>query len=208
MNYESLLETVTSRRSIREFKEDTVSRNDIEKIVRAGMQAPSGFNSQPWDTVVVDDKTLKDEISQYILDGIGGAKTSRGFISAPVFIILYGDSRLRAYGPPGRRDDDEWWNFTFNTSLGNFFMYMQLAATTLGLGSMWVSGFRFPEVETRAKALLKIPSHFKLFEMMAIGHPAMKPGEKKLRSPSDIIHYNQCDNYRSEEDIDKWFDRK
>lgn len=205
MNYETLLKIATSRRSIRKFKEDTVSRNDIEKIVRVGMQAPSGFNSQPWDIVVVDDKTLKDKISQYILDGIGEGKTSKGFKSAPVFIILYGDSRLRDYAPASQKDNDQWWEFTFNTSLCNIFIYMQLAASSLSLGSMWVSVFRNPEVDKRTKELLKIPSHFKVFEMMAIGHPAIKPGKKKLRELSDIIHYNQGDNYRTKEDIDKWF---
>ena len=208
MNYETLLKTATSRRSIRKFKEDAVSRDDIEKIVRVGMQAPSGFNSQPWDIVVVDDKSLKDKVTQCLLDGIGEGKTSKGFINAPAFILLYGDTRLRDYGPPGRKDDDQWWEFTFNTSLSNFFMYMQLAATSLGLGSMWVSSFKNPEIDKPTKELLKIPSHFTVFEMMAIGHPDIEPGEKKLREVSDILHYNQDGNYRTKEDIDKWFNHK
>ena len=205
MDYETLLKIAINRRSIRKFKEDTVLRDDIEKIVKVGMQAPSGFNSQPWDIVVVDDKTLNDKISQYILDGIGKGKTSKGFSSAPVFIILYGDSRIRDYAPANKKEDDQWWEFTFKSSLCNAFMCMQMAASSLGLGSMWVSAFRNPEVDKRTKELLKIPLHFKVFEMMAIGHPAIKPGKKKLRELSNIIHYNQDDNYRAREDLDKWF---
>ena len=205
MNYEILSDIVAKRRSIRKFEDTPVSREDIEKIVQIGMQAPSGFNAQMWDVVVVDDVKLRDEISGYILDGIGKAKTSKGFKTAPVFILFYADERTRAYGPAAKKEDDNWWEFTRTVSLSASFMSMQIAAASLGLGTMWVSAFRNPEVDSRAKTLLSIPSHFKVFEMMALGHPAIKPGNKKLRQLSDTIHYNKSDNYRTQEDLDKWF---
>lgn len=190
MNYETLLEIAKNRRSIRKFKEERVSREDIEKIINVGIQAPSGFNSQPWEIVVVDDEMLKEQISQYILEGVGSGKTSTGFTSAAAFIILYGDTRVRDRAPANKKDDEKWWEFTFNASLCNAFMSMQLAASSLDLGSMWVSAFKNPEVDKRTKELLKIPSHFRVFEMMAIGHPDIKPEAKKLRELSDVIHYN------------------
>lgn len=205
MNYEILSDIAATRRSIRKFEDTPVSRKDIEKIVKIGMQAPSGFNAQMWDVVVVDNLTLRDEISGYILDGIGNGKTSKGFRTAPVFILLYGDERTRQYGPAAKKGDDNWWEFTRTASLSSAFMSMQLAAASLGLGTMWVSAFRNQQVDSRTKSLLSIPPHFKVFEMMALGHPAIKPGQKRLRQVSDIIHYNQSKNYRTKEDLDNWF---
>lgn len=205
MDYQTILTTATNRRSIRKFKKNAVSREDIEKIIKVGIQAPSGFNAQMWDIVVVDDKDLRDEICQYILNGLGNAKTSKGFKSAPVFLLMYGDERVREYGPAARKDDDKWWEFTLTTSLSCAFMSMQLAATSLGLASMWVSAFRNPKVDKRARKLLNIPSHFRVFEMMAIGYPGMNAGKKRIRRISDVLHYNQDNNYRNQDEVDKWF---
>jgi len=208
MNYQAMLETATHRRSIRKFKTDPVARKDIEKLISVGMLAPSAFNAQMWEMVVIDDKVLRDEISTVLIESIGGAKTARGFVGAPVFLILYGDERARAYGPPAKTADDAWWQFSLNASLGNAFMCMQLAAASLGLGTMWVSAFRNPEVEHKARQLLNIPDHLKAYEMMAIGYPDVKTGRKKLREINDAVHFNRADNYRTGEELDHWFNPK
>ena len=62
MSYNSFLELVKKRRSVRRFKPDPVPDEDIEKIIDAARWAPSGFNTQPWEFVVVREKELKDKI--------------------------------------------------------------------------------------------------------------------------------------------------
>ena len=47
MNYDSLLELVKKRRSIRRFKPDPIPDENIEKIIEVARWAPSGFNMQP-----------------------------------------------------------------------------------------------------------------------------------------------------------------
>lgn len=203
MSYETLLEITQNRRSIRKFNDKPVAREDIEKIVEIGMVAPSGFNGQMWEMVVVDDNGIRDQITKLLLAGLG--KTSRGFVSAPVFLLMYGDERIRKYGPVARVDNDAWWEFTLNVSMSNAFMSMQLAASSLGLGTMWVSAFRNPAVDGPTKELLNIPAHLRIFEMLAIGHPGMKAGKKKMRELSDTLHFNRAENYRTQEDLDNWF---
>ena len=51
MDYDSLLELVKNRRSIRKFKTDPVSDEHIDKILEVARQAPSGLNSQPWEFI-------------------------------------------------------------------------------------------------------------------------------------------------------------
>lgn len=88
------------------------------------------------------------------------------------------------------KDNDNWCNFTFNTSLANAFMTMQLAATSLGLGTHWVSAYRNPVVLEKSKKLLNIPEEFEIFEMIALGKPAMKLPQKKVKEFDEILHYN------------------
>ena len=95
--------------------------------------------------------------------------------------------------------------FSRNTTLAVSFMNMQLAAASLDLGTMWVSAFRNPKVDSRTKELLNIPSYMRLFEMMAIGHPKINPGRKKMRSLDDVLHFNRADNYRTDKDLKAWF---
>lgn len=199
MKYDTLYKIAENRRSIRKFTNAPVSREDLEKIIKTGMLAPSAFNAQMWEAVVVDDADLRSAVAQAIIDTMPNGKGSTGFASAPAFILLYGDERTRNFGPAHLKDNDAWWQFSFNSSLAAAFTNMQLAVASLDLGSMWVSAFRNPAVLKATQELLDIPEHLRIFEMMAVGHPAITPGPKKLRSVDDVIHYNRADNYRSEE---------
>jgi nitroreductase len=158
MNYENFLELAKTRRSIRKFKSDPVADSDIDKIIEAARWAPSGFNMQPWEFVVVKDQKLKDKIVEVVLQGYStmfqmegareawqgkgpmpqkkGSPAKPGFANAPVFIILLGDTRTRAGLPMIHRYNNDSWNKTFSSELANTFLYMPLAATTLGLASL------------------------------------------------------------------------
>ena len=69
MDYKNFLELVKTRPSIRKFKPDGVGDIDIDKILDAARWAPSGFNMQPWEFVVVKDQQLKDRIVEAVLQG-------------------------------------------------------------------------------------------------------------------------------------------
>ena len=55
----SSYELILTRRSIRQFKPDPVSRDILEKLVNSARLAPSGANLQPLEFVVVDDAEIK-----------------------------------------------------------------------------------------------------------------------------------------------------
>ena len=50
-----LLELMRTRRSVRSYKDDAVSEEDITKILQAGMLSASGKAIRPWDFIVVED---------------------------------------------------------------------------------------------------------------------------------------------------------
>ena len=66
MDYDSFLELIKKRRSIRQFKPDPIPDEYVDKIIEAARWAPSGYNSQPWEFIVVREKKLKDSIVQMI----------------------------------------------------------------------------------------------------------------------------------------------
>ena len=58
------MNAIFKRVSVRSYAEKPVEDEKVEKILRAGMAAPSGGNQQPWHFVVVDDPTLLEELSK------------------------------------------------------------------------------------------------------------------------------------------------
>ena len=207
MNYDSFLELIKNRRSIRAFKKDPVPDASIQKIAESVCWAPSGMNTQPWEVVVIKKQILKDGIAGLVkeeFNKIMGRMPPRpmpplkpgqkrpspmGFTEAPVFILLFGDSRIRDFGPPMGEDT---WNNIFSANLALGFHNMLLAASTLGLGAQWVAMVANPGLAPRIKQMLGVPDFMKLFAMVALGYPDMEPEFKKMRSLDKMIHYEEC----------------
>jgi len=61
------LEAIFSRRSVRNFTNDPVSDDDLHDLLKAGMQAPSAKNEQPWHFIVIDDPALLHAIPEFHL---------------------------------------------------------------------------------------------------------------------------------------------
>ncbi|MFC1868453.1 nitroreductase family protein [Thermodesulfobacteriota bacterium] len=222
MDYEGFLELVKKRRSIRNFKKDPIPDEYVDKIIEAARWAPSGFNMQPWEFVVVKNEGLKDSIVKFINDQVamirgmeaareswqgpkpkGGSLPPMGFANAPVFIIPFGDTRTRVALPMIHRFSDESWNKTFTSTLANTFLYLHLGATTLGLASQWVSAVTQPMAHFQIKQLLGIPMAFQIYDMMALGYADMELKPKMMREREEIVHHDSCgeDDFRSDEEV-------
>lgn len=55
-------EAISSRRTIRDFEEKIVSKEIIEKIIGAGLMAPTNDHLRNWEFVVVNDKSARAEL--------------------------------------------------------------------------------------------------------------------------------------------------
>jgi nitroreductase len=219
MDYERLLELVKTRRSIRSFKTDPIPDEDVEKIIDVARWAPSGANSQPWEFIVLKDKATKDRIVAIVKEygecsrkveltrkedlrfpGASGPMREPGYKDAPVFIILCGDPRtIEAYPllTSYIRGDSH-----FASGLANAFLYMSLAATTIGLGSQWVSATGHPYVKCLLGEILGIPEKLKIYDMLALGYPASQPKGRFVRETADMVHYGQYDRTKYKSDTE------
>jgi nitroreductase len=83
------LKGIFNRRSIREFKDQVVEPEKIDKLLRAAMQAPSAANQQPWEFIVVKDKAALGRLSQVS----PYSKPVAG--SAITFVLLANTSELK-----------------------------------------------------------------------------------------------------------------
>ncbi|HJX03046.1 MAG TPA: nitroreductase family protein [Dehalococcoidia bacterium] len=224
MDFDALLELLKSRRSIRRFKSDPVPDDYVDKIIEAARWAPSGFNLQPWEFVVVRDSKLKESIAQFCRAGmenvfkmeaareawqgppkppphVGPGMAGGDWSTAPVFILLFGDKRTNVGLPMYRRYDPMATQEAFMGGLASAFLYMHLAAASLGLSSQWVSGVTSPFAHCMVKNLLHIPEPMEVYDMMALGYGAATPPPRLVREKDQMVHYDVAQNYRSDEEV-------
>jgi FMN reductase (NADPH) len=220
MNYESFLELARNRRSIRRFRPDPIPDEYVDRVIEAARWAPSGFNSQPWEFVVIKDKKLRGDIMRIIRPprpaGASGFSEledmcepwmrqkrhpsldpEMDYQNAPVLILLFGDPRTQLGLPMVVRCDPHRKQSVYVSSLANAFLYMHLAATTLGLASQWVSSVASPHNHCLLKNLLHIPHEMEVYDMIALGYPACKSRPKLMRSLDKMVHRD----YFGEEDF-------
>jgi nitroreductase len=229
MDYAGFLDLVKHRRTIRRFRPDPVPAGDIEKIIEAARWAPSGFNMQPWDFVVIRDKKLRQAIVGWIHDyhklimKTEGAREAwqrvprrpskdpeMDYRIAPVYILVLGDTRTLKGLPMAMRGDAERRQAIHTSSLANAYLYMALAAETLGLASEWTSSVALAYPQALVKDLLGIPPEFEIYDMMAVGYPAYRLTSRKLlRDREKMVHYDRCPagSFRTDEEVDDFIRR-
>jgi nitroreductase len=229
MDYDSFLDLVKHRRTIRRFRPDPIPDEYIDKIIEAARWAPSGFNMQPWEFVVIKDKKIKDSILGWIHDYhhlIMKTETVRepwqrvpqrpsrdpemDYKSAPVFILLLGDTRTNEGLPTAMHFDAERLQTIYTSSLANAYLYMALAADTLGLANEWVSSIATAYPHCMTKGLLGIPPQMQIYDMMALGYPAYRLTSKKLlRDKEKMVHHDYCgaDDFRTDEEVNDYIKR-
>jgi nitroreductase len=229
MDYDSFLDFIKKRRTIRRFRPDPVPDDCVDKIIEAGRRAPSGYNLQPWDFVVIKDKKLREAIVGWVRDyhklimrtesareawqrvpRRPSADTEMDYRIAPVFILVLGDTRTLKGLPTAMRYDAERRQTIYISSLANAYLYMALAAETLGLASEWVSSVATAYPHCLTKELLGIPPELEIYDMMALGYPAYRLTSRKLlRDKKNVVHRDRCgiDDFRTDEEVNDFIRR-
>lgn len=217
MDYDDLLSLVKTRRSCRRFKPEPIPDELIAKVLEVGRWAPSGANSQPWEFVVVKDAGIREKISQFVKDLISiyfRLEHTRdpslrfpsiikpvdriGYEDAPVYIVPCGDRRTKAAYPLYTAVEIS--DFILESSLASAFLYMHLAAATLGLGAQWVSAVRMWYVQRLVKDLLGIPEEFVVYDMLVLGYPVSDPKPRMVRPMADMVHQDRFDASKARTD--------
>lgn len=156
-----LLPEIKKRRSIRRYQDKDVPKELVNKIIEAGIWAPSSNHSEPVEFIIVRDPKIKKELS----------KTSSwsGFINdAPVAVVVISDKSSSCVIRDG----------------SNAAMSMLLEIHSLGLGSCWVD----PQYNVKkVKDVLGIPNNYEIIGMFPIGYPTESPKSSR-KSLDEAIH--------------------
>lgn len=139
-------EVIEARKSIRKYKDDPLTQEILEKILSAAILAPSGKNKQPWKFYVVRGDKRAEMVAEMQkgmdrLEGqginTGSAKFSiRVMAQAPVTIFVFNPTSKH---PLLKRDTLETYADVVDIqSIGAAIQNMLLAATDLGVGSLWI----------------------------------------------------------------------
>lgn len=165
------LEAIYTRRSVRDFKSDPISEADLHDLLRAGMQAPSARNEQPWHFIVIDDTDLLHAIPEF-------HPASKMLLDAPLAILVCSDRDLEV-----KRAS---WLADCSAATQNIL----LAAHAKGLGAVWLGIFPDAERVLGMQSLLDMPKEVRPVALVAIGHPASVP-EPVDRFKPERVHHNR-----------------
>jgi nitroreductase len=224
MDYDTFLEFVKTRRTIRAIKPDPIPDSVVDRLIEAARWAPSGFNMQPWEFVVVKDPALRTAIKKVVDDyrandffameatreawqGSPWTPDERGgefrMPLAPVFILLLGDTRRNVGLPMAARYTYQKMYSIFDSTLSNAFLYMLLAAHSLGLAAIYVSATKYPKVGGLIKGILNIPSTMELYDMLLVGKSDLKAPSKLMRDKEEMIHFDKAgpDTFATDERV-------
>lgn len=186
-----LMEVIKKRRSIRKYTDEQISRNDIEKIIEAGVYAPNAGGGQRSILVGVRNRELTAKIGimnmeRFDRSNLAGSYVSKeqpstidnptiknGFYGAPAVIVIFGQN-----------------NFMFRTA--DAFCCaenMVLQATELGIASCIISRGEETFISEDGKALLKewnIPENYSAVCFVILGYINGEQPQSKPRKPGRI----------------------
>ena len=177
-NKNQTIETIMSRRSIRQYKPQAVDRDTMQTIVECGINAPNGMNKQSWAIRVVDNPEYINGITEVFKkknqDRIANDPNFKNmFRNAPTVVFIANDPSYELS----------------QIDCGLLGENMILAAQSMGIGSCCLgSPIRFMLTEPEAAEYVKrleLPEGYNLLYCIAFGHPDESP-EAKPRDTSKI----------------------
>lgn len=165
--YEDLL----TRRSVRKYSDRPVEEEKLDKVLTAGLYAPTGMNNQLPVLVAVRDKATRDKLSRMNAAVMGASGDP--FYGAPCVIVVLSDPERMTWVEDG------------SLVLGN----LMNAAHSLGLGSCWIHRAKECFDTPEGKALLRawgVPENYRGVGNCILGYAAEEP-EAKPRKSGRII---------------------
>lgn len=162
---------IFKRKSVRKFRDEKVDDEIIIRLLKAGMQAPSSCNSQPWEFVVVSKPEDKRAISQM-------HQFAKPAANASHLIVTIGNLNEAKVIRMIEQD------------LGACNENILLQATHEGLGAVWLGFHPIEDRTLKLKEYLEIPDHCIPFSVICVGWPAHE-GEVKLRYDEGKVHYDR-----------------
>jgi nitroreductase len=143
---------IYTRRSVRSYSERIVEEEKIEQLLKAGMQAPSAGNQNPWKFIVVRDREILVKLAS-------ASPYAKCVDKAPVAIVLLVDRENLRF--PEYTDQD----------MGACAQNILLEAVTQNLGAVWLGIAPVHEREQAVRNIFKLDEKTQPFAIIPVGYP-------------------------------------
>lgn len=168
MQTQDALENIFARKSVRKYLAKPVEKEKTDLLLKAGMAAPTGKDTRPWEFVVVTDRARLDSMAA----ALPYAKMLK---EAPMAIVVCGDTTKSSY-----------WYLDCSAATENIL----LAAEALGLGAVWTATYPYEERMEVVKNHTGLPGHILSLCVIPVGYPAI-PHSPKNKWDESKVHYNK-----------------
>jgi nitroreductase len=167
------LAVIHSRKSVRNFTGQSVEKEKLDRLLRAGMAAPTAVDRQPWSFVVVTDRKTLDTLR----DGLPYAKML-GKAGAAIIVCAI----------PEKAFEKKVEFAVIDSSCAS--ENILLAAEALGLGAVWTAAYPYQDRMGIVRKTLNIPDDVIPLNVIPIGYPTGVDKPKDKYKP-DNIHWEK-----------------
>jgi len=156
-----IIPEILNRYSVRSYQKREVEEEKLERVIKAGLLAPSACNLQPWRFIIVKDKNKRKLISKACCD--------QSFVAeAPVIIVCCSPDKphIMTCG-----------QVSYPIDCAISVDHISLQAVREGLGTCWIGAF----YEDQIRKILSIPDFVRIPIILTLGYPADSPPSFKNR---------------------------
>ena len=189
-----ILELIKNKKAVRKYKNKSVPKKIINKIIEAGVWGPSILGRQPWLFVIIKNKEIKQKICDLLIKradtiGVGGnillRAASRVIDKSKFTIAVYSTGEVVKMASKFKRIHEKNAMLAEPEAIGATIQNMLLVAESEGVGSCW---FDMPLVcERYISNLLGVKN--KLLAFLTFGYPKEKTKRAKRKSQLEMIKY-------------------
>ena len=170
-----VLRAIKERRSVRKFKRKQVNHELVITILDMARWAPSAGNLQPWEFIIVEDKSVQESL-------VSAALNQDYITDAPVMVVVCADTERSAlrFGMRGKH------LYSLAETAASV-QNMLIAAHALGLGTCWVGAFH----EDAVRNILGLPESVVPIGIIPIGWPDEQPKAPPRVDLSHMVHHDR-----------------
>lgn len=193
-------DSISKRRRIRKYKNQSISHETIEKIIEAGINAPSSKNRQPWKFIVVTEKE-KESMLRAMSKGIQNEIDNNGLLpenhqhiaganytveimkQAPITIFIL--NKLGKSPLENLSAEERFYEMANIQSIGAAIQNISLTAIELDLGSLWICDVYFAYHELCEW----LDTDSQLVAAISLGYPDEQPSKRPRLKLNDVTEW-------------------
>lgn len=180
---DTVLKIIHQRKSVRKYVDKPVSKEQLEKLVRAGMAAPTARNRQPWAFIVITERKTLDKLGKNL-------PYAKMILQTPAAIVAAGDMKLAIEGK-----GKNFWVQDVSAAVQNIL----LAAEAMGLGAVWTGVYPREAQQKILNETLSLPEHIIPLALIPVGVPEGVEEPKNKWDPKKVHWEKWGQNKKADE---------